>query len=72
MKILHRKYPNLVALQTLPGNHLTPLGQEVNFKTGNIFTPMDIMKQWFQNKLSNDLYNLKNEILRWLNQGQII
>ena len=51
---------------------LTPLGQEVNFKTGNIFTPMDIMKQWFQNKLSNDLYNLKNEILRWLNPGQII
>ena len=72
MKILHRKYPNLVALQTLPGNHLTPLGQEVNFKTGNIFTPMDIMKQWFQNKVSNDLYNLKNAILRWLNPGQII
>ena len=72
MKILHRKYPNLVALQTLSGNHLTPLGQEVSFKSGNIFTPIDVIQQWFQNKLSNDLYDLKNEILQWLNPGQII
>ena len=72
MKILHRKYPNLVALQTLSGNHLTPLGQELSFKAKNTFIPIEIIEQWFQSKLSNDLYDLKNEILQWLNPGQII
>lgn len=70
--ILYEKFPNMVALQQLSGNHLTPLGQEINWQTGEIFTPFDAMGQWVKQTLSRDLYGLKNEILRWLNPAKII
>ncbi len=70
--ILTEKYPNLVALQSLSGNHLTPLGQEINWQAGEVFTPLDAVGQWVKQSFSRDLYQLKNEILRWLNPTKII
>ncbi|ACB51428.1 DUF1350-containing protein [Crocosphaera subtropica ATCC 51142] len=70
--ILEVKYPTLIALQTLSGNHLTPLSQEIKWQMGEVFTPLDAVGQWVKQALSRDLYLLKNEILRWLNPGKIV
>ena len=70
--ILDDKYPNLIALQTLSGNHLTPLSQDIKWEAGEIFTPLDAVGQWVKQAFSRDLYRLKNEILRWLNPGRIV
>lgn len=65
--VLQQRFPSMVALKTLPGNHLTPLGQELRWQTGEIFTPVDAIGQWVNQGLSRDLYRLKKEILVWLN-----
>ncbi|NER96806.1 MAG: DUF1350 domain-containing protein [Symploca sp. SIO1B1] len=65
--ILQQRFPNMVALQKLPGNHLTPLGQDINWQTGEVFTPLDAVGQWIKQGLSKDLNQLKREISRWLN-----
>lgn len=70
--LLQNKFSNMVALQTLSGNHLTPLGQEINWQTGEVFTPFDAVGQWVKQTLSRDLYSLKNELLRWLDPARII
>ncbi|HBB34969.1 MAG TPA: hypothetical protein DDZ80_19750 [Cyanobacteria bacterium UBA8803] len=67
MPVLQERFPNLVAVQTLPGNHLTPLGQDINWKTGDVFTPLDAISQWMQQEVYRDLNRLKREIIRWLN-----
>jgi hypothetical protein len=68
--ILQQRFPNMVALLKLPGNHLTPLSQKLNWQTGNLFTPIDALGQWLKQELSQDLGRLKQEILRWLNPVQ--
>ena len=70
--ILDEKYPNLIAFQTLSGNHLTPLSQDITWEAGEIFTPLDAVGQWVKQNFSRDLYRLKDEVLRWLNPGRII
>ncbi|MEM8780437.1 MAG: DUF1350 family protein [Cyanobacteria bacterium P01_G01_bin.49] len=70
--VLQDKFPSMVALQTLSGNHLTPLGQEINWQPGEVFTPFDAVGQWVKQSLSRDLYGLNKEILRWLNPGKIV
>ncbi|MGK7956588.1 MAG: DUF1350 family protein [Crocosphaera sp.] len=70
--ILDEKYPSLLALQSLSGNHLTPLSQEIKWEMGEVFTPLDAVGQWVKQTFSRDLYRLKDEILRWLNPGRIV
>ncbi|OKH26709.1 hypothetical protein NIES593_01275 [Hydrococcus rivularis NIES-593] len=65
--VLQDRFPNMVASLTLPGNHLTPLGQEINWQPSEIFTPIDAIGQWVKQGFSRDLNLLKQEILRWLN-----
>ncbi|MBE9128039.1 MULTISPECIES: DUF1350 family protein [unclassified Coleofasciculus] len=65
--ILQQRFPGMVAMQTLPGNHLTPLGQDINWTTGDVFTPWDAIGQWFKQEAYRDLNLLKREIIRWLN-----
>lgn len=65
-QVLQQRFPNMVAVQTLRGNHLTPLGQDVNWKTGEVFTPFDAIGQWIKQEAYRDLNQLKQEILRWL------
>ncbi len=64
--VLEKRFPDMVALQTLPGNHLTPLGQEINWKAGDIFSPLDAIGQWVKQEIHRDLPPLKREIFRWL------
>lgn len=65
--VLVELFPNMVALQTLTGNHLTPLGQDFDWQMGEVFSPFDAIGQWVKQGLSRDLYCLKQEIVRWLN-----
>ncbi len=65
--ILQQRFPEMISILTLPGNHLTPLSQDLNWQPGEIFTPLDAIGQWLKQELSRDLYRLNQEILRWLN-----
>jgi Protein of unknown function (DUF1350) len=65
-KTLKPLFPGLVTLQTIPGNHLTPLGQDVQWQTGSVFTPLDAIGQWFKQEIYKDLNNLKREMQLWL------
>jgi hypothetical protein len=65
--VLQERFPNMIASLTLPGNHLTPLGQEINWQPSEIFTPLDAIGQWVKQGFSRDLNRLKQEIIRWLN-----
>ncbi len=65
--ILQQRFPNLVSTLTLPGNHLTPLGQNLDWQPGETFTPLDAIGQWVKQGLYGDLNRLQQEICRWLN-----
>jgi hypothetical protein len=43
------------------------LGQDVNWKTGDSFTPFDAIGQWMKQGVYRDLNRLKLEMIRWLN-----
>ncbi|NEO14285.1 MULTISPECIES: DUF1350 family protein [unclassified Moorena] len=64
---LQKRFPNMVVLQRIPGNHLTPLGQDVTLNPGAVFTPLDAVGQWVKQEVYRDLNRLQREILRWLN-----
>lgn len=63
--LLHR-FPDMTSIQILPGNHLTPLGQDVNWKAGDSFTPFDAIAQFVRQEVYRDLNQLKQTILLWL------
>jgi hypothetical protein len=65
--LLKKRFNDLIALRTLPGNHLTPLSQDVSWQTGEVFTPLDAIGQWLKQGLARDNSRLKDEILHWLN-----
>ncbi|MBD2577538.1 DUF1350 family protein [Oscillatoria sp. FACHB-1406] len=66
-RVLRSRFPTLTAVQTLPGNHLTPLSQQLEWQTGEVFTPFDAIGQWLKQETSRDLNRLHQEIKRWLN-----
>ena len=66
-QLLQQRFPEMVTLQTLPGSHTTPLGQDVSWQTGTNFTPFDAMGQWFKQEIYRDLNQLKRTIVLWLN-----
>jgi hypothetical protein len=70
--VLQQRFPEMIATLTLPGNHLTPLSQEINWQAGDIFTPFDAFGQWFKQGFSRDLSRLNQEILRWLNPFSLV
>ncbi len=77
--VLKNRFPNMISLLHLSGNHLTPLGQNIDLKMGDVlgminlgelkemFAPLDAVGQWFKQELSKDLKQLNQEIIRWLN-----
>ncbi len=65
-QVLQQRFPDMVAVQTLPGTHLTPLGQDVNWKAGTVYTPFDAIGQWMKQEVYRDLNQLKRAILQWL------
>jgi hypothetical protein len=71
-RLLQSRFPNMVSTLTLPGNHLTPLSQELTWQTGDNFTPFDAIGQWFKQEFSRDLHRLQQEISFWLNPLKFI
>ncbi len=65
--LLRPNFRGLVTTLKLKGNHLTPVGQDLNWPVGQIFTPIDAVGQWFKQGAYRDLNQLKREVLRWLN-----
>jgi len=66
-EILQQRFPEMVTVQTLPGSHVTPLGQDVKWQPGASFTPIDALGQWFKQEVYRDLNQLKRAMLLWLN-----
>ena len=64
---LQKRFPNTVATRIIKGNHLTPLGQDLPWQTGEVFSPLDAIAQWFKQGLSGELNSLRSEVLMWLN-----
>lgn len=71
-QVLQQRFPKMIAVQTLRGNHLTPLGQDISWKTGDTFTPLDAIGQWIKQEAYRDLKQLQQEILRWLDPSSIV
>jgi hypothetical protein len=65
--LLNDLYPEMVSSLTLAGNHLTPLGQDLDLEFPATSTPIDTIGKWFKENFSRDLYYLHQEISRWLN-----
>lgn len=64
---LTKIFPGMVSTQIINGNHLTPLGQELQWQLNSrSFTPFDAIGQWIKQELQRDLNQLKHEILHWL------
>ncbi len=66
-KSLQRRFPGMITVQQLGGDHLTPVTQEMGWPVGETFTPLDAIGQWVKQEIYRDLYRLKREILQWLN-----
>ena len=65
--LLQNRFPQMVAMRTLTGTHLTPLSQQVKWQTGDFFTPVDAFGQWFAQGLGKNLQHLNRELITWLN-----
>src|SRR6476469_6325527 len=65
--LLKQRFPDMITVQTLAGNHQTPLGQDVSWPVGQIFTPFDAIGQWVKQEVYRELNQLKRTILLWLN-----
>ena len=65
--VLQARFPDMVTLRTLTGTHVTPLSQNVKWQTGDFFTPVDAIGQWFNQGMSRNLSSLKRELVIWLN-----
>jgi hypothetical protein len=64
--VLQTRFPGMVVAQTLSGNHLTPLGPDVNWQAGTVFTPFDAIGQWVRQEIYRELHQLERTVLRWL------
>ncbi len=59
-------FPEMVVTQRLAGNHLTPLGPDVKWQTGQVFTPFDAIAQFVRQEVYRELEQLELAVLRWL------
>ncbi len=66
-RLLQDRFAEMVTAQTLTGNHLTPLGPDVKWQAGAVFTPFDAIAQWMRQEVYRELAQLERAILRWLN-----
>ncbi len=65
--ILEQRFPDMVVVKHLTGNHLTPMGPDLKWKAGESFTAFDAVGQWIRQGVYRELEQLENSILRWLN-----
>lgn len=66
-ELLQKRFPDMVTPLTLAGNHLTPLGQDISWRSGQEFSPFDAIGQWVKQEIYREFNQLKSVVLRWLN-----
>ncbi|MEB3211129.1 MAG: DUF1350 family protein [Leptolyngbyaceae bacterium] len=64
--VLFERFPKMTAIQILRGNHLTPVGQDIQWQSGQNFSPLDAVGQFMKQELYRDLKQLRRHILTWL------
>ena len=65
-QILQQRFGEMVSMQTLNGNHLTPLGQRLSLQPKGGFSALDAVSQWVEQSVYQDLTHLKRMLLLWL------
>ncbi len=65
-ELLQKRFGDMVSAVRLPGNHLKPLGQDVSWQVGQVFTPWDALGQWFKQEVYRELNQLQSSISRWI------
>ncbi len=65
--LLEPRFADMVTIKKLSGNHLTPLGQDIQWDVGAVFTPFDAIGQWVKQGVFKELSQLEQAILLWLN-----
>lgn len=65
-EVMMRRFPDLTTVQILKGNHLTPLGQDISWKPGSSFSPLDALGQFIKQEVYRDLNQLRQTMLLWL------
>ena len=65
-RLLEQRFPGMITVQKLVGNHLTPLGQDLRWQTGATFTPLDAVGQWVRQEFYRELAQLETVLLGWL------
>lgn len=66
-RLLKAKFGDLVTALKLPGNHLTPLSQGLNWQVGREFSPLDAIGQWLRQSLFPEMGILERCLEDWLN-----
>lgn len=64
--VLEERFPQMIMARTLAGNHLTPLGPDVNWQAGESFAPWDAIAQWMRQEVYRDLHQLERTLIQWL------
>ncbi|MER3432758.1 MAG: hypothetical protein C4288_04835 [Leptolyngbya sp. ERB_1_1] len=65
-ELLENRHPGLITTRRLKGTHLTPLGPDVKWQTGQSFTPFDAIGQWMRQEVYRELHQLERTVLKWL------
>lgn len=65
-EVIEQCFPDLTSVKLLKGNHLTPLGQDINWQSGTEFSPLDAIGQFVKQGFSRDINDLKRAMLLWL------
>ncbi|HEY9627641.1 MAG TPA: DUF1350 family protein [Coleofasciculaceae cyanobacterium] len=63
---LDYRFPEMTSIKILKGTHITPLGQDVNWKAGAEFSPFDAIGQFMKQEVSRDITQLKQTMQMWL------
>jgi len=66
-EVLVPRFPDMITHQVLPGNHLTPLGQNLTWKVGKVYSPLDALGQWFNQEVYRNFNQMQQVISHWLN-----
>jgi hypothetical protein len=64
--VLQQQFSDMISVQRLAGNHLTPLGPDVKWQTSVAFSPLDAIAQWMRQSLYYELEQLEQTLLHWL------
>jgi hypothetical protein len=64
--VLYERFPRLTSIQILPGNHTTPMAQDLPWDAGASFSPLDALSQFVKQEVYRDIKRLSHTLLDWL------